>query len=116
MAVVSPSSCRAGAVRFRKNLPGGGVKSAPASCRYSQVTFRDGGQRTGWCDPQAVEEAIPQYSDAAVQATTIDYCEYVYGSYVRFPAACGPFRSVLAYQAHQLDSEFCTRFYRPEAI
>jgi hypothetical protein len=62
-----------------------------------------------------VQAGIPGYSGAAVQAT-IDYCEYVYTRYGRFPAACGPFRTVLAYQAHRLDSAFYTRFYRRECI
>ena len=35
-------------------------------------TFRDGGQGTGWRDAATVPAAIPQYSDAAIQAT-IDY-------------------------------------------
>lgn len=77
--------------------------------------FRDGGQGTAWRDAQTVQAAIPEYSDAAIQAT-IDYCEYVYGRYGRFPAACGPFRTVLAYQAHRIDPEFYARFYRPEVV
>jgi hypothetical protein len=78
-------------------------------------SFRDGGQGTGWRDGATVQAAIPEYSDATIQAT-IDYCEYVYGRYGRFPAACGPFRTVLAYQAHRIDPEFYARFYRPEAV
>jgi hypothetical protein len=78
-------------------------------------SFRDGGQGTGWRDAATVQAAIPEYSDAAIQAT-IDYCEYVYGRYGRFPAACGPFRTVLAYQAHRIDPEFYARFYRAEAV
>lgn len=46
----------------------------------------------------------------------VDYCEYIYDRYGRFPAACGPFRTVLAYQAHRLDCDFYARFYRPECI
>jgi hypothetical protein len=75
--------------------------------------FRDGGAETAWLDGKRVTERIPQYSGSAVQAT-IDYCEYVYARYGRFPAACGPFRTVLAYQAHRLDPDFYTRFHRPE--
>ena len=85
-------------------------KFAPA-----KGSFRDGGATTAWLDPKAVQAGIPEYSDSAVQAT-IDYCEYVYNRYGRFPAACGPFRAVLAYQAHRLDANFYTRFYRPECI
>jgi hypothetical protein len=77
-------------------------------------SFRDGGHATGWRDGVTVQAGIPEYPDSAVQAT-IDYCEYVYGRYGRFPAACGPFRTVLAYQAHHLEPEFYSRFYRPDA-
>ena len=78
-------------------------------------SFRDGGTGTAWLDARTVQAGIPEYSLAAVQAT-IDYCEYVYNRYGRFPAACGPFRTVLAYQAHRLDHNFYARFYRPECL
>jgi hypothetical protein len=58
---------------------------------------------------------IPRYSDKAI-AATIAYCEYVYQRYGRFPAASGPFRTVLAYQAHHLDLDFYEKFYRPDTI
>jgi hypothetical protein len=77
-------------------------------------SFRDGGQATAWLDPQRVQAGIPEYSRTAIDAT-ISYCEYVYGRYGRFPSACGPFRTVLAYQAHRLDPDFYARFYRPDA-
>jgi len=76
--------------------------------------FRDGGQATAWLKPGGILSSIPPYSNSAVSAT-IEYCEYVYRRYGRFPAACGPFRTVLAYQAHHLDPDFYARFYRPEA-
>jgi hypothetical protein len=76
--------------------------------------FRDGGQGTAWRDGKQVQAGIPEYSEAAIQAT-IQYCEYVYDRYGRFPAACGPFRTVLAYQAHRLDSDFYKRFYSAES-
>jgi hypothetical protein len=78
-------------------------------------SFRNGGRATAWLDAETVQARIPKYSESAVQAT-IDYCEYVYDRYGRFPAACGPFRTVLAYQAHRLDRDFYARFYRPECI
>lgn len=78
-------------------------------------SFRNGGTATAWLDAGTVQAGIPEYSRAAVQAT-IEYCEYVYTRYGRFPAACGPFRTVLAYQAHRLDHDFYARFYRPECI
>ncbi len=78
-------------------------------------SFRDGGCATAWLEPTTVQVGIPEYSDAAVEAT-IDYCEYIHTRYGRFPAACGPFRTVLAYQAHRLDPNFYARFYRPECV
>ena len=78
-------------------------------------TLRDGGATTSWRDGSSVQAGIPRYSDEAI-AATIAYCEYVYGRYGRFPANSGPFRTVLAHQAHHLDPDFYERFYRPEAL
>jgi len=63
----------------------------------------------------AGQAAIPRYDDVAVEAT-IAYCEYLYTRYGRFSATNGPFRTILAYQAHHLDETFYDRFYRPEAL
>jgi hypothetical protein len=78
-------------------------------------TMRDNGDTTAWLDPTTVQPRIPKYPDETIQAT-IDYCEYVYHRYGRFPAACGPFRTVLAYQAHRLDPAFYNQFYTKEAL
>jgi hypothetical protein len=78
-------------------------------------SFRDDGATTPWREPAGVQAGIPQYSPAAIDAT-IAYCECVYSRYGKFPAACGPFRTVLAYQAHRLDADFYARFYRDEAL
>jgi hypothetical protein len=78
-------------------------------------TFRDGGAATGWKDAARVQAEIPRYPEKAIEAA-IACCEYIHGRYGRFPAASGPFRTVLAYQAHRLDEEFYERFYRPEAV
>ena len=43
-------------------------------------------------------------------AAKIAYCDYVYKRYGRFPARSGPFRTVLAYQAHHLDTDFYDHF------
>ena len=75
--------------------------------------FRDSGAPTGWLEPAKVQAGIPEYSGAAVDAT-VAYCSYIYERYGRFPAACGPFRNVLAYQAHHIDPNFYAQFYRPE--
>src|SRR5829696_7451657 len=73
-------------------------------------TLRDGGAATSWRDGSGVQAGIPRYSDEAI-AATIDYCEYVYERYGRFPANSGPLRTVLAYQAHHLDPDFYDRYY-----
>ena len=78
-------------------------------------TFRDGGAATGWRDSKAVLSEIPRYSDEAI-AATIAYCEYVHGRYGRFPVSGGPFRTLLAYQAHHLDGDFYGKFYKEEVL
>ncbi len=85
--------------------------------KYAQGTgtFRDGGAVTGWRDGAAVQAGIPRYSDQAI-AATIAYCEYVYRRYGRFPANSGPFRTVLAHQAHHVDPAFYERFYRGDVL
>jgi hypothetical protein len=85
--------------------------------KYAQGTgaFRDGGTATSWRDGSGIQAGIPPYSDHAV-AATIAYCEYVYERYGRFPANSGPFRTVLAHQAHHLDPDFYDRFYRPGTL
>ena len=75
-------------------------------------TLRDGGATSPWQDGAGVQRGIPGYSDQAIEAT-IAYCDYVYSRYGRFPAHSGPFRTVLAYQAHHLDPTFYERFYKP---
>jgi hypothetical protein len=77
-------------------------------------TFRDGGAATGWLDGATVQAAIPPYSPRAIDAT-IAYCRYVHERYGRFPVSSGPFRTILAFQAHRLDPDFYARFYREEA-
>jgi hypothetical protein len=78
-------------------------------------TFRDGGGSTAWRNGEAVQSEIPRYSDEAI-AATIQYCNYVYGQYGRFPVNGGPFRTLLAYQAHRLDSDFYSQFYKDNVI
>jgi hypothetical protein len=73
-------------------------------------TLRDGGAATAWRQGGRVQAGIPRYSEPAV-AATIAYCNYVYQRYGRFPANSGPFRTVLAHQAHHLDLDFYDAFY-----
>ncbi len=77
--------------------------------------FRDGGVTTAWRDGKKVQDEIPEYSDKTI-AATIAYCEYVHRRYGRFPTNNGPFRTILAYQAHSLDKDFYQKYYRPEAV
>lgn len=58
-----------------------------------------------------VRSGIPRYSDEAITAT-IAYCKYVHERYGRFPVNGGPFRTLLAYQAHRLDPDFYAAFYK----
>ena len=85
--------------------------------KYAQGSgiFRDGGASTAWPDAVAVQAGIPPYSDKAIAAASA-YFEYVYARYGRIPSNSGPFRNVLAYQAHHLDPDFYARFYRPDAL
>ena len=78
-------------------------------------TLRDGGAASAWRDGSKVQAGIPQYSDRAIEAT-IAYCDYVYRRYGRFPANSGPFRTLLAYQAHHLDRDFYETFYRRDRV
>jgi hypothetical protein len=55
------------------------------------------------------------YSDEAI-AATIHYCKYVFEEYGRLPVNGGPFRTLLAYQAHRPDSDFYSRFYKDNVI
>ncbi|MFN8499019.1 MAG: hypothetical protein U0641_14310 [Anaerolineae bacterium] len=77
--------------------------------------FRDGGAVAGWRDGAAVQAGIPPYPVEAVEAT-IACCEYIWDRYGRFPPYEGPLRSLLAYQAHHVDSDFYDRFYKPDAL
>ena len=85
--------------------------------KYAQGrgTLRDGGAATNWQDGAAVQAGIPRYSDQAI-AATIACCEYLYSRYGRIPATNGPFRTLMAYQAHHLDADFYREFYRPEVV
>lgn len=77
-----------------------------------QGTLRGGRPGHAWRDGASVPGAIPEYSERSIEAT-IAFCEYVYGRYGRIPASSGPFRTVLAYQAHRLDPHFYERYYTP---
>lgn len=85
--------------------------------KYAQGrgTLRDGGAASSWLDGATVQAGIPRYSDKAI-AATIACCDCIYTRYGRIPATNGPFRTLMAYQAHHLDAAFYQKFYRPEAV
>ena len=76
--------------------------------------FRDAPRPSAWLDPSAVQASIPPYTEANIQAV-IGYCEYVMKHYGQFPANFGPIRTLMAFQAHHIDTAFYDRFYRPGA-
>ena len=80
-----------------------------------QGTLRDGGAASNWQNGATIQAGIPRYSDRAI-AATIACSEYLYARYGRIPASNGPFRTLMAYQAHHLDADFYRKFYRPEVI
>jgi hypothetical protein len=80
-----------------------------------QGTLRDGGAATSWRDGATVQAGIPRYSDQTI-AATIACCEYIYSRYGRIPGTNGPFRNLMAYQAHHLDADFYRKFYRDEVV
>ncbi len=76
--------------------------------------FRDATKPTAWRDPATIQASIPPYSEANIQAV-IGYCEYVMKHYGQFPGNFGPIRTLMAFQAHHLDTAFYDRFFRPGA-
>ena len=76
--------------------------------------FRNAPGPSPWRDPAMIQGAIPEYSEANIQAV-IAYCEYVMKHYGQFPANYGPIRTVMAFQAHHIDMAFYDRFYRDGA-
>jgi hypothetical protein len=73
--------------------------------------FRNAPGPSPWRDPGLIQSAIPEYSEANIQAV-IAYCEYVMKHYGQFPANYGPIRTVMAFQAHHIDTRFYDKFYR----
>ena len=76
--------------------------------------FRDASKPSAWRDPAVIQASIPPYTEANIQAV-IGYCDYVMKHYGQFPANFGPIRTLMAFQAHHIDTEFYDRFYRPGA-
>jgi hypothetical protein len=76
--------------------------------------FADGSDASAWKDVPAVQAQVEKYSQANIDAV-VAYCEYVHKTFGRFLGHFGPLRSLMAYQAHHVDTEFYDRFYKPGA-
>jgi hypothetical protein len=72
--------------------------------------FRDESGPSAWRDPGAIQAAIPEYTEANIKAV-IAYCDYVMEHYGQFPANYAPFKTLMAFQAHHIDTAFYDRFY-----
>jgi hypothetical protein len=66
-----------------------------------------------WKDRTEISKVKPP-SDRVVRAV-IDFCNYVYEQYGRFPALVDAFATQLVHQSHHLDLAFYDKFYRPGA-
>ena len=80
----------------------------------SDGVFR-GGAEPAWKNANTIESGIVPYSANAIAATK-SYCEYVFARYKRFPTLSGPISTLLAYQAHHLDTDFYDQFYQPGVV
>ena len=78
----------------------GGIYTAPTSRPWMNP---DGGSRIMPHDQRAIEAVI-------------EFCNYVYRTYGRFPAHADAFKTVIAFQAHHLDVGFYDKFYPSESV
>jgi hypothetical protein len=76
--------------------------------------FRDAPGPSPYKDPALIQSAIPEYTEANIQAV-IAYCNYVVEHYGQFPATCAPIRTLMVFQAHHIDMAFYDQFYRDGA-
>ncbi len=72
------------------------------------------GRGTPWIGHESAI-GIPSHSEGAI-AATVAFCEYVYRTYGRFPAHADTFKSIVACQAHHVDTEFYDTFYPETAL
>lgn len=77
--------------------------------------WREKAAHSAWKNGADKAKQIKRPSDIAIQAT-IDYCEYIYKRYGRFPAYSAPFRTVIGYQVTTVDNDFYDEFYAPNAL
>jgi len=75
--------------------------------------FRSHAGGSAWRDHDDITRQVPPLTQATIDAA-IAYCEYLWQRYGRFPVYMPPYRTVLGFQACNLDHEFYEKFYRPE--
>ena len=82
--------------------------------KYSKKdgAFRDGSNYNAWKSSKKIQEGIPDYSEETKDAV-VSYLEYIFGRYGRIPANSGPFKTILAQQAHKIDTDFYDKYYKP---
>jgi len=66
-----------------------------------------------WKDRAEIAKVQPPSQE--VLDAVIDFCNYVYQTYGRFPALADAFMTQLVHQAHHLDLDFYDKFYKPGA-
>lgn len=71
---------------------------------------------TPWKSPagQAAPQIAP-HEQRTIEAV-IQFCNYVYRTYGRFPAHVDAFKTVIAFQAHHIDQGFYDKFYPNESV
>jgi len=67
-----------------------------------------------WATPEGGSRIMP-HDQRAIEAV-IQFCNYVYRTYGRFPAHTDAFKTVIAFQAHHVDVGFYEKFYPHEAL
>ncbi len=77
--------------------------------------WREQAMKSDWKDSKTAVSQIKPPSQKAIDAT-IAYCEYVHKRYGRFPAYPAPLRTIIGYQATQVDPQFYDKFFKPEAL
>jgi hypothetical protein len=68
-----------------------------------------------YLEPDAVVSAVPRPHPDTVELVKA-YCEYVHGTYGRFPLGIDPMYQRLTVQAQHADPDFYARFYPPGAL
>jgi hypothetical protein len=67
-----------------------------------------------WGQADSGSQIMPH--DQRTIEAVIQFCNYVYRTYGRFPAHADAFKSVIAFQAHHVDVGFYDRFYPQDTV